>query len=100
MVDASKLVTKALQGAALTAKALGRRMRISDSAIRRYGYGDRTPPPPLLKRLARVLRQQARFLQRTAGLLQSDYLRDRLLAAESPDEVREVLRIGETSAAV
>jgi len=70
MVDASKLVTRALQGAALTAKALGRRMRVSDSAIRRYGYGDRTPPPPLLKRLARVLRQQARFLQRVSGALE------------------------------
>ena len=43
---------------------------------------------------------QARFLQRTAGLLQSDYIRDRLLGAESPEEVREVIRIGETSAAV
>lgn len=43
---------------------------------------------------------QARFLQRTAGLLTSDYIRARLLDASSPEEVREIFRIGETSAAV
>src|SRR5438045_2417563 len=69
MPDASKLVTKALEGAALTAKALARRMKVSDSALRRYGYGDRTPLPPLLNRLARVLRQQARYLQRVSAAL-------------------------------
>src|SRR5256885_13633687 len=69
MADASKLVTEALQAAALTAKALARRMKISDSALRRYGYGDRTPPPPLLNRLARLLRQHARYLQRLSGAL-------------------------------
>jgi CBS domain containing-hemolysin-like protein/mannitol/fructose-specific phosphotransferase system IIA component len=43
---------------------------------------------------------QARALRRTAGLMQSDYLRARLLDADSPEEVREIFRIGETSAAV
>lgn len=43
---------------------------------------------------------QARFLQRIAGLMQSDYIRMKLLDAESAAAIREVLRIGETSAAV
>jgi CBS domain containing-hemolysin-like protein/mannitol/fructose-specific phosphotransferase system IIA component len=43
---------------------------------------------------------QARLLRRTAGLLDSDYLRGRLLEASSPEEVQEILRIGETSASV
>ena len=43
---------------------------------------------------------QARFLQRIAGIMQSDYLRAKLLDASTPEEVREVLRIGETSAVV
>ncbi len=43
---------------------------------------------------------QARFLQRIAGLMQSDYIRAQLLDATTTGEVREVLRIGETSAAV
>ena len=40
---------------------------------------------------------QARYLQKVGGLMQSDYLRDRLLGAETPEEVREIFRIGETS---
>ncbi len=43
---------------------------------------------------------QARLLRRTAGLMDSDYLRGRLLEATSPEEVHEILRIGETSASV
>lgn len=43
---------------------------------------------------------QARFLRRTAGLMDSDYLRSRLLEAMSPEEVQDVLRIGESSASV
>lgn len=43
---------------------------------------------------------QARLLRRMAGLLDSDYLRGRLLEATSPGEVQEILRIGETSASV
>ncbi len=43
---------------------------------------------------------QARLLRRTAGLMDSDYLRGRLLEASSPEEVHEILRIGETSASV
>jgi CBS domain containing-hemolysin-like protein len=41
---------------------------------------------------------QVRFFQRTASLVQSDYIRERLLTAHSPDEVREIVRIGESSA--
>jgi len=41
---------------------------------------------------------QARALLRTAGLMQSDYVRARLLDAASVDEVLAVIRIGETSA--
>ena len=41
---------------------------------------------------------QVRFFQRTASLVQSDYIRERLLVARSPDEVREIVRIGESSA--
>jgi CBS domain containing-hemolysin-like protein len=43
---------------------------------------------------------QPRYFQRVASLMQSDYLRDRLLGADTVDEVREIFRIGETSAAV
>ncbi|MBI4601171.1 MAG: DUF21 domain-containing protein [Planctomycetes bacterium] len=43
---------------------------------------------------------QARALRRTAGLMQSDYVRARLLDAASVDEVLEIFRIGETSASV
>ena len=69
MTDASKLVTLALQGVALSAKALARRMKLSDSALRRYGYGDRTVRPPVMKRLARLLREHARHLQRVSAAL-------------------------------
>jgi CBS domain containing-hemolysin-like protein len=43
---------------------------------------------------------QPRYFQRVASLMQSDYLRARLLDAGSVEEVREIFRIGETSAAV
>ena len=43
---------------------------------------------------------QARFLQKIAGLVQSDYLRARLLDAVTIDEVREIVRVGETSASI
>ena len=43
---------------------------------------------------------QARFLRRVAGLIDSDYLRARLLDAASVEEVRETVRVGETSASV
>jgi mannitol/fructose-specific phosphotransferase system IIA component (Ntr-type) len=43
---------------------------------------------------------QARALLRTAGLMESDYLRARVLDAASAEEVLEVIRIGETSATV
>ncbi|MFI5401709.1 MAG: CNNM domain-containing protein, partial [Planctomycetota bacterium] len=42
----------------------------------------------------------SRLLRRTGGLMDSDYLRGRLLEAASPEEVHEILRIGETSASV
>jgi len=42
----------------------------------------------------------ARFLRRTAGLMESDFLRTRLLDAATPEEVKEILRVGETSASV
>jgi CBS domain containing-hemolysin-like protein len=42
----------------------------------------------------------ARFLRRTAGLMDSDFLRTRLLDATSREEVKEILRVGETSASV
>jgi mannitol/fructose-specific phosphotransferase system IIA component (Ntr-type) len=43
---------------------------------------------------------QSRFLRKAAGLMDSDFLRTRLLDATSPLEVREVLRVGETSASL
>lgn len=43
---------------------------------------------------------QPRYFQRVASLFQSDYLRARLLDATSVEEVREIIRIGEASAAV
>jgi mannitol/fructose-specific phosphotransferase system IIA component (Ntr-type) len=41
---------------------------------------------------------QVRLLRKMGSLLDSDYLRGRLLDADSPEEVREVIRIGESSA--
>jgi uncharacterized membrane protein YccC len=70
MTDPSRLITRALDTAERNAKALARRMGISDTALRRYGYGDRTPPTAILSRLARHLRQQATALQRVAGALE------------------------------
>jgi CBS domain containing-hemolysin-like protein len=43
---------------------------------------------------------QVRLLRKMGGLLDSDYLRGRLLDASTPEEVREVIRVGETSASV
>ena len=43
---------------------------------------------------------QARALHRAAGLMQSDYIRARILDAASVEEVLELFRIGETSAVV
>ncbi len=43
---------------------------------------------------------QPRYFQRVASLFQSDYLRARLLDATSVEEVREIFRIGATSASV
>ena len=43
---------------------------------------------------------QARALHRAAGLMQSDYIRARILDAASVEEVLELFRIGETSAVI
>jgi CBS domain containing-hemolysin-like protein/mannitol/fructose-specific phosphotransferase system IIA component (Ntr-type) len=43
---------------------------------------------------------QLRLLRRVAEILQSDYLRSRLLEAESVEDVRETFRIGDASAHV
>jgi mannitol/fructose-specific phosphotransferase system IIA component (Ntr-type) len=42
----------------------------------------------------------ARFLRKTAGLMDSDFIRSRLLDSTSADEVKEILRVGETSVSV
>jgi mannitol/fructose-specific phosphotransferase system IIA component (Ntr-type) len=42
----------------------------------------------------------ARFLRKAAGLIESDFIRSRLLNATTPDEVKEILRVGETSVSV
>jgi CBS domain containing-hemolysin-like protein len=41
---------------------------------------------------------QVRLLRKMGSLLDSDYLRSRLLQATTPEEVREVIRVGESSA--
>ncbi len=43
---------------------------------------------------------QSRLLRKAGGLMDSDFLRTRLLDATSAAEVKEVLRVGETSASV
>jgi len=43
---------------------------------------------------------QSRLLRKAGGLMDSDFLRTRLLDATSPEEVKEVLRVGETSASL
>ena len=69
MADASKLVTQALDTAGATAKGLARAMKLSSSSLRKFGYGTRTPTPDDLKTLARLLRGQARRLERLSDAL-------------------------------
>ena len=69
MSSARRLVTDALEAAAVSLQALSKRAGLSDSAFRRYRLGDRTPPPEVLRRLAGLLRQQAKRLQRLAQTL-------------------------------
>lgn len=70
MTQTSKLVTRALEAAAMDAKALARRLKISGTSLRKYGYGTRNPPPRVLSQLAGLLRQQATTLQRVSRALE------------------------------
>jgi len=67
--NASKLIAQALEAAGVTARGLARRMKISSTSLRKYGYGTRTPTPSVLRQLARLLRRQARELQRLSNAL-------------------------------
>ena len=69
MSSAGRLVTKALEAATVSLEGLAKRAGLSSSAFRRYRYGDRTPSPEVLRRLAGQLRQQAKRLQRLAKAL-------------------------------
>ena len=69
MADASKLVAQALKAAAFSAKGLARRLKISSTSLRKYGYGTRTPNPSVLRQLARILAQHARYMQRLSRAL-------------------------------
>src|ERR1041385_6152494 len=70
MRDANKVVAKALETAGLNARDFALKMGISSSSLRKYGYDSRTPTPPLLKRLARLLLQQVPDLQRVSRELE------------------------------
>src|ERR1041384_542918 len=70
MRDANKVVAKALETAGRNARDFALKMGISSSSLRKYGDDSRTPTPPLLKRLARLLREQARALQRVSRELE------------------------------
>lgn len=65
------MLTKALKAAIPTQPSLARAAGISYSALRSYRRGERTPPPPVLRRLARALRAQGGKLGRLADELEA-----------------------------
>ena len=67
-----RVTAAALRAATSSGAALARQLGISQSGLCRYGLGDRTPPPALLRRLARLLRVQARRLERHAARLEQE----------------------------
>jgi len=72
MRRAHRLVTEAIEAAALAVEELAVRAGLSSSALRRYRLGDRTPSPDVLRRLAEELRSQAKRLERVAQNLQTE----------------------------
>lgn len=76
MAEASKIVTEVRDAVGLTAKHLAKRMKISDTALRRYGYGDRNPRVDALQRLVQLLDEHGKYLQRLSRDL-AKFLRER-----------------------
>ena len=62
----------ALAAATLAVEELATRAGLSSSALRRYRLGDRTPSSDVLRRLAGVMRRQARQLERLALNLEAE----------------------------
>ena len=67
-----RLVTEALEAAALAVEELAVRAGLSSSALRRYRLGNRKPSADVLRRLARELRSQAKRLERLAHTLETE----------------------------
>jgi transcriptional regulator with XRE-family HTH domain len=65
------MIAKALKAAIPTQPALARAAGISYSALRSYRRGERTPPPAVLRRLARALRAQGGRLEQLAAELEA-----------------------------
>ncbi len=66
-----RMLTKALKAAIPTQPEIARAAGITYSALRSYRRGERTPPPVVLRRLARALRQQSGKLSRLARELEA-----------------------------
>jgi transcriptional regulator with XRE-family HTH domain len=63
------LFTQALRLASPSVEQLAARLGVSTSAVRRWRLGNRNVPPAAAAKLAKVLRRQARGLERVAAEL-------------------------------
>ena len=66
-----RMLAKTLDLATPTLRVLARKAGISYHAIRQYRKGMRTPPPVVVRRLAKALRAQSGTLARAAGGLEA-----------------------------
>lgn len=66
-----RMIRKALEAAIPTQPELARAAGISYHALRQYRKGERTPPPQVVKAVARALRKQGGKLQQLAAELEA-----------------------------
>jgi transcriptional regulator with XRE-family HTH domain len=67
-----QLFVDALRIATPTVEMIAARLGLSTSALRRYRLGDRTPSPGVLRGFAKVLKAQARALEKFAHQLDEE----------------------------
>jgi transcriptional regulator with XRE-family HTH domain len=70
------MIGKAIEAAFLRQPALARAARVSYRALRAYRLGQRTPPPAVIRRIAKALRDRGARLAKLAAELEQ--------AAEKP----------------
>ena len=69
MTTLRRLIARALETATPTVEDIAAKLAMSSSALRRYRLGNRTPPPALVRRLVRLLHDQAQRLERLGAQL-------------------------------